>query len=277
MRPTVADLLAEKGSRQRTNVYVDSLAEAAAASAAGIDIITVQDSIMSNDYRLAAPTAFMVAGLEYGVHVTTEDYLRAGFAMLELGADAVWSAASLETISRMRAEGIPVVGHVGLIPARRTWTGGFRAVGKTAASAMSVLDQTKALEEAGAFAAEIEVVPAAVASAISERTSLYMISMGSGAGCDAQYLFSTDILGTNRGHVPRHAKQYRNLAAEEDRIQAERVAAFSEYVADVQSGAFPDSSTLVAIADDELATFHAELASVDHDRGNATRPAEVST
>lgn len=259
MRPTVADLLAEKGQRQRTNVYVDSLAEAVAAGEAGIDIITVQDSIMSASYRESAPSAFMVAGLEYGIHVTTDDYLRAGFAMMELGADAVWSAASLETISRMRAEGIPVVGHVGLIPARRTWTGGFRAVGKTAASALSVFEQARALEEAGAFAAEIEVVPAAVASAISERSSLYMISMGSGNGCDAQYLFSTDILGTNRGHVPRHAKQYRDLAAEEARIQAERVAAFSEYVADVQSGAFPDDTQLVPIADEEFAAFQQGL------------------
>lgn len=260
MRPTVADLLAEKGQRQRSDVYVDSLDECVAAGAAGIDMITVQDSIMSAEYRNAAPNAFMIAGLEYGVHVTTDDYLRAGFAMMELGADAVWSAASLETIARMRAEGIPVVGHVGLIPARRTWTGGFRAVGKTAASAMSVYEQAKALEEAGAFAAEIEVVPAAVATAISKRTSLYMISMGSGGGCDAQYLFSTDILGTNRGHVPRHAKQYRDLAAEEDRLQAERVGAFSEFAGDVQSGAFPDETRLVPIADDELAAFQQALA-----------------
>ena len=259
MRPTVADLFAEKGTRQRTNVYVDSLDEAVAAHEGGIDIITVQDSRMSVDYREAAASAFMVAGLEYGVHVTTDDYLRAGFEMMLLGADAVWSAASLETISRMRAEGIPVVGHVGLIPARRTWTGGFRAVGKTAASALEVFRQTQALEEAGAFAAEIEVVPAAVASAISARTSLYMISMGSGSGCDAQYLFSTDILGTNRGHVPRHAKQYRDLAIAEDRLQAERVAAFAEYVADVGSGAFPADSQLVPIAAEELAAFHAEL------------------
>jgi 3-methyl-2-oxobutanoate hydroxymethyltransferase len=259
MRPTVADLFAEKGMTQRANVYVDSLDEARAADDAGVGIVTVQDSMMSADIREAATNAFMVAGLEYGVHVTTDDYLRAGFEMMLLGADAVWSAASLETISRMRAEGIPVVGHVGLIPARRTWTGGFRAVGKTADSAIEVFRQTKALEEAGAFAAEIEVVPAAVASAISAHTSLYMISMGSGSGCDAQYLFSTDILGTNRGHVPRHAKQYRDLAAEEDRLQAERVAAFAEYVADVGSGAFPATDQLVGIHDAELAAFHAEL------------------
>jgi len=258
-RPTVAELQAEKGLRQRTNVYVDSVDEACAAGDAGIDIVTVQDSRMSTEYREAAPAAFMVAGLDYGVVVTTDDYLRAAFQMLQLGADAVWSAASLETISRMRAEGIPVVGHVGLIPARRTWTGGFKAVGKTADSAAEVLRQTVALEQAGAFAAEIEVVPAEVATEISGRTSLYMISMGSGSGCDAQYLFSTDILGTNRGHVPRHAKQYRNLAAEEDRLQAERVAAFREYASDVASGTFPDAARLVPIADDELALFRAGL------------------
>ncbi len=256
VRPTVADLRAGKGQRQLTNVYVESVAEAEAAEAAGIDIVTVQDSIMSPAMRAAAPTAFMVVGIEYGRSaVTTDDYLRAGFAALNADADAVWSAASLQTIARMRDEGIPVVGHVGLIPARRTWTGGFRAVGKTASSALDVWRATVALEEAGAFAAEIEVVPAPVATAISQRTSLVMISMGSGNGCDAQYLFSTDILGTNRGHVPRHAKQYADLAAEEDRIQKLRIEAFSGYVEDVASGEFPDDPRLVPIDAAELSAF----------------------
>ena len=155
----------------------------------------------------------------------------------------------------MRDEGIPVVSHVGLIPARRTWTGGFKAVGKTATTAMDVWRATKALEEAGAFAAEIEVVPEPVATAISARTSMVMISMGSGPNCDAQYLFSTDILGTNRGHVPRHAKQYADLAAEEDRLQRMRVEAFAAYKADVDSGAFPDDPRLVPIPDNELSAF----------------------
>lgn len=254
--PTVADLQSWKGKRQLTNVYVDSLDEAAAAEAAGVDIITVQDTAMTEQYRAVAPSAFIVVGIEYGVSaVTTDDYLRSGFTALNAGGDAVWSAASLETISRMRAEGIPVVGHVGLIPARRTWTGGFKAVGKTAQSAAEVWAATKALEEAGAFAAEIEVVPEPVATAISSRTSLVMISMGSGAGCDAQYLFSTDVLGTNRGHVPRHAKQYADLKAEEDRLQQLRVSAFAAYVDEVQSGAFPDNSRLVDIDDAELQSF----------------------
>ncbi|MGI9596006.1 MAG: 3-methyl-2-oxobutanoate hydroxymethyltransferase [Acidimicrobiales bacterium] len=255
MKPTVADLIADKGLSQKTNVYVDSVEECAGAEAAEIDIVTVQDSRMSARYRDAAPTAFMVVGLEYGVHATTDDYLRAAFDAMLLGADAVWSAAGLGTIARMREEGIPVVSHVGLIPARRTWTGGFRAVGKTAESALEVYRATKALEAAGAFAAEIEVVPAAIAAEISKRTSMVMISMGSGSGCDAQYLFATDILGTNRGHVPRHAKRYRDLAAEEDRLQLERVAAFGEYRAEVESGTFPTAEHLVEIEEHELERF----------------------
>ncbi len=241
-------------------MYVESIDEAAAAEAAGIDIITVQDTAMSEAYRDAAPTAFIVVGIEYAVSaITTDDYLRSGFQALNHGGDAVWSAASLDTITRMRAEGIPVVGHVGLIPARRTWTGGFKAVGKTAASAVDVWRATKALEDAGAFAAEIEVVPEPVASAISAKTSLVMISMGSGSGCDAQYLFSTDLLGTNRGHVPRHAKQYADLKAEEDRLQRMRIDAFAAYVDDVSTGAFPDASRLVPIDDAEYAAFLASL------------------
>ena len=155
--------------------------------------------------------------------------MRDAFRFIRAGADAVYCAASLDTIRALADEHVPVCGHSGLIPHHSTWTGGFRAVGKTAETAMFVWKQVKALEAAGAFAAEIEVVPVEVASAISARTSLFLISMGAGAGCDAQYLFSEDILGYNRGHYPRHSKVYRNFAAEYDRLQAERVAAFSEY------------------------------------------------
>ncbi len=120
---------------------------------------------------------------------------------------------------------------------------------------MEIWRQTKALEEAGAFAAEIEVVPVNVAAAISERTSMFMISMGAGAGCDAQYLFATDVLGSNRGHYPRHAKIYRNFAAEYDRLQQERIAAFSELARDIKSGAYPERRHLVDIPKAELDQF----------------------
>ncbi len=90
---------------------------------------------------------------------------------------------------------------------------------------------------------------------ISKRTSLIMLSMGAGAGGDAQYLFAEDILGYTRGHRPRHAKVYRNFRAEYDRLQQERIAAFSEFGADVRGGAYPDARHAVSITDAELEGF----------------------
>ena len=82
---------------------------------------------------------------------------------------------------------------------------------------------------------------------------------GAGAGCDAQYLFAEDILGTNRGHMPRHSKVYRNFAVEYDRLQAERVAAFKEFIADVASSAYPEDKHVVKMAAAELNAFQAAL------------------
>ena len=259
-RPTVADLMALKGRRQLSMLRVESLDEAEAAEKAGVELLSTPPDLVEHPrFREVAPTSFVFAGLEPGAFVTTDDYLRVAFRMLRATADAVYCAASLETVSRMRAEGIPVCGHVGLIPSRRTWTGGFRAVGRTAESALEVYRQTKALEDAGAFSAEIEVVPVPVATEITKRTSMFMISMGSGPGCHAEYLFSEDVLGSNRGHYPRHARRYRDFAAEYARLQEERVAAFREYKADVESGRFPNAGETVAISDGELSTFLASL------------------
>ena len=156
-------------------------------------------------------------------------------------------------------EHIPVVGHVGLVPSRNTWTGGFRAVGKTADAAVALLAEVKAYEDARALAVEIEVVPVEVAGEISKRVRILLWSMGAGPGCDAQYLFAEDILGTNRGHMPRHSKVYRNFAAEFDRLQAERVTAFTEYRQDVASGAYPLEKHLVRMAPEELALFRSAI------------------
>ncbi|WP_313293241.1 3-methyl-2-oxobutanoate hydroxymethyltransferase [Rhizobium rhizoryzae] len=254
-RPTVADILAIKGKRQLSMLRVVTLEEAQAAEKAGIEMVSVPPALLGPAFREAAPTVFAIPGLEYGDFVTAKEYLRAAFHAMRAGGDAVYCAASLGIIRRLRDEGIPVCSHVGLIPSKATWTGGFKAVGKTAESAFAIWNAVKALEEAGAFAAEIEVVPAEVAALISSKTSLFMISMGAGAGGDAQYLFADDVLGQNRGHVPRHAKTYRNFAAEYDRLQQERVAAFTEFRQDVQSGAYPADRHNVAVSADELARF----------------------
>jgi 3-methyl-2-oxobutanoate hydroxymethyltransferase len=256
-RPTVADIRANKGKYQYSKIHLEDWEELAAAEQAGIDIISVlPDMMLDPRLRELAPTAFVVPGMSIYDHLgTTDDFLRWGYKMLSAGADAVYCPASFQTVSRMADEGIPVIGHVGLIPSKSTWTGGYKAVGKTAESAMDIWNMVKQYEDAGAFGAEIEVVPPDIAAEVSKRTSLFMISMGSGSGCDAQYLFSTDILGENRGHVPKHSKVYQNFAAERDRLQQMRIAAFKEYAADVKSGAFPEAAQLVKSNPTALESF----------------------
>jgi 3-methyl-2-oxobutanoate hydroxymethyltransferase len=261
-RPTIADLRAIKGKRQLTMLRVTTMEEAEAAEKAGIDIVSITpELILDPAYREVAPSLFSMPGENFYEIGTADDFVRWSFRMVKAGADAVYCSASIATIKRMADEAIPVIGHVGLIPSRRTWTGGFKAVGKTADSAMEIFEAVRQLEAAGAFGAEIEVVPVEVAEAISKRTSLFLLSMGAGTGCDAQYLFAEDILGANRGHMPRHSKVYRNFAAEYDRLQQERIAAFKEYVADVESRAYPEERHIVRMPPDELKVFLDRLGS----------------
>ncbi|TIT85941.1 MAG: 3-methyl-2-oxobutanoate hydroxymethyltransferase, partial [Mesorhizobium sp.] len=152
-RPTVADLQALKGKRQLSKLRVFSLEEAEAAERAGIDIISVTyDLIFDPRFRDAAPTCFAIPGDEQAkMGATTDDILRTAVKLRAASADAMYCSASLQTIRRLRDEHIPVCGHVGLVPAHATWTGGFKAVGKTAESAAFVWKQVKDLEAAGVF------------------------------------------------------------------------------------------------------------------------------
>lgn len=258
--PTVAQLQALKGQAQLTMLRYFSLDEAAAAEAAGIDIASVPPEVLFDPrYRDAAPSVFSMTGQTHLEAGSRDDYLRWCGDAIERGADALYCSGSLDTVEFLAREYIPIVGHVGLVPARATWTGGFRAVGKTADSAMKLFDEVKAYESAGAFAIELEVVPEEVATEISKRVNILVWSMGAGAGCDAQYLFSNDILGYTDGHIPRHSKVYRDFRAEYDRLQQDRIAAFREFVADVDSGAFPEDTHLVRMDADELADFQSRL------------------
>jgi 3-methyl-2-oxobutanoate hydroxymethyltransferase len=260
-RPTVADLLADKGRGQKTMLRITTLPEAEAAEAAGIDIVSLPEELLTHpDYRRVAPGLFSMTGRTHLTAGTREDYLRFAGLMLEKGADAIYCSGSLATVEFLAREYIPVVGHVGLVPSRATWTGGFRAVGKTAEAALGLYDACRAYRDAGAFAVEIEVVPVEVATEISRRLDgLLLWSMGSGPGCDAQYLFSVDLLGETRGKIPRHSKVYRNFALEYDRLQAERIAAYSEFRRDVVTGAFPEERHIVRMDPVELERFREKI------------------
>ena len=258
-RPTVADIRALKGKRKLSMLFVDTPEEAAAAAAAGIDMLSIIDPVWTPEMREAAGDCFVQVGLLYGQLVTQEDYLRAAHRVMQIGGDCVYCASSFGTIKAIADDGIPVVSHVGLIPSKATWTGGFKAVGKTAQSAMQVYEHVKALEEIGVFGVELEVVPDRVALEISKRTNLVLLGMGAGPYADAQYLFAEDVLGYTRGHKPRHAKTYRDFRSEMDRLQVERIAAFAEFKADVDTGAYPAADHSVTMKDDEYQAFLSRL------------------
>jgi 3-methyl-2-oxobutanoate hydroxymethyltransferase len=259
-KPTIADLRSLKGKGQLTMLRIFTLDEAEAAEQAGIDIVSLPPELLTHPrYRVVAPSLFSMTGMTHLEYGTRDDYRRFAVRMLEAGGDAVYCSGGLDTVRFLAEDRIPVVGHVGLVPSRATWTGGFKAVGKTAQSALALFEECLAYEAAGAFAVEIEVVPVEVATEISKRTNLLLWSMGSGPGCDAQYLFAEDILGTNRSHIPRHSKVYRNFTSEFDRLQRERINAFSEYIADVKSGKYPEERHLVRMPPAELVDFSVGL------------------
>lgn len=260
-RLTVADIAALRGKRQLTMLRLFTLDEAAAAEAAGIDVVSVPPELVTHPrYREVAPSLFSMTGATHLEAGTKEDYLRTAGDWLNRGADAVYCSGSLQTVEYLAREWIPVVGHVGLVPARVGWTGGYRAVGKTADGALKLLEDCLGYERAGAIAVEVEVIPHEVATEIHKRmTRLSLWSMGAGGGCDAQYLFAMDILGDHTNHMPRHSKVYRNFAAEYARLQQERIAAFTEFRTDVETGQFPSEPYLVSMDPAELAAFRARL------------------
>jgi 3-methyl-2-oxobutanoate hydroxymethyltransferase len=252
---TVHDLQQLKGKRCLTHIHVKSPEEAAAAEQAGVDLMSCSFDSPEAQARLpllvaAASNSFLSAATPHGLSSPAEA-IQIAFRALELGASSVYCSASPFIIEAMARERIPVVGHIGMVPRHVTWTG-YRAIGKTVEEARELYRRMKELESAGAYAAEIEVVPHNLARWLSSQTKLILMSLGSGSGCDTQFLFSDDILGDYDDRLPRHAKAYRNFLAEHRRLQQERIAAFSEYIADVNEGRFPEPCHLVGMEPEVL-------------------------
>jgi len=262
---TVYDYLKSKGKRQLSNLFVHTVEEAAAAEEAGIDYIVAANDLPTfginatlNDVkriREVAPNCFMQSG---GPKPPASEYEAIKFAheYLSFGVDCIYVGnLSYKWIRAMRDENIPTIGHVGLIPGKATWIGGYRAIGKTAEEAIGVLKHTLELQEAGVIGVELEVVPPKVAKIITEKVEIITMSMGSGSDCDAQFLFSNDVLGWNENHIPRHAKIYRNFKREYEKLQRERVEAFKEFHNDTINKKFNDPKYTVDIKDDEYNKF----------------------
>jgi 3-methyl-2-oxobutanoate hydroxymethyltransferase len=252
---TVFDLQQLKGRRCLTHIHVKSPEEAAAAEAAGVDLMSCSFDSPESQARFpklvaAAPNSFLSCATPHGL-ASPEEAVRVAFRALELGASSVYCSASPFLIEAMARERIPVVGHLGMVPRHVTWTN-YRAIGKTEAEAKELYRQMKTLESTGAWAAELECVPHNLARWLCSRTKMLLMSLGSGAGCDTQFLFSDDILGDYDERPPRHARAYRNFLEEHRRLQRERIAAFSEYIADVKAGRFPERRHLVEMNEKTL-------------------------
>ena len=256
---SVYDLHSAKGRKKWVQVHVLSGAEAAAAIDAGVKIISCRPDHTLEPIRAVAPNAFISAGFPHGSITSPQEAIRGGFAILERGASAVYCSHSTHFVEAMAREGIPVTGHVGLVPNRSTWTN-FRAVGRTPEEALKVLQDVKDLENAGAACLEVEVIPVQLADYITRNTPLITMGMGCGDVCDTQYLFSDDILGTHEGHYPRHSKTYADFVALEAQLQAKRVEAFQAFAADVENGAYPERKHEIHMEDSAFEKFlnHAE-------------------
>lgn len=256
---TVKDIIDLKGDRQLTQTLPFFPNEAKAAEDAGIDLMNTRFNYFKQEtaieIRKSASKTFMSFVIPLLSVPTKDDALKHSYKAMELGADGIIFQGSLNHIEALSNAGIPVQGHIGLVPRKSTWTGGIRAVGKTIDEAKALFQNLKDLENAGAWAVECEVIPSRLMRELSSRTSLVTISIGSGNGGDVQFLFAEDILGASEGPFPRHSKQYCNLFKESQRIQKIRVNAFKDFIDDVNSDIFPSNNFEVEVTEEFVERF----------------------
>ena len=256
---TVKDIIDLKGDRQLTQTLPFTQNEAKAAEDAGIDLMNTRFNYVKQEtaieIRNSASKTFMSFVIPLLSVPTKDDALKHSYKAMELGADGIIFQGSLNHIEALSNAGIPVQGHIGLVPRKSTWTGGIRAVGKTIDEAKALFQNLKDLESAGAWAVECEVIPSRLMKELSSRTSLVTISIGSGDGCDVQFLFADDILGASEGPFPRHSKQYCNLFREAQRIQKIRVNAFKDFIDEVNTNIFPSNKFEVEVTEEFVERF----------------------
>ena len=240
---------------------------------AGIDIILVGDSLGNvvlgygntvpvtldeilihlKAVRRAVQRALLVADMPYGTfHTGDDDAVRNALRLVkEGGAEAIKLEGGhkrVQLVKRLVDEEISVMGHIGLTPQSINQLGAYRVQGKTAVAARQLIDDAKALEDAGAFAIVLEVVPREIARLITETVSIATIGIGAGVHCDIQVLVIHDMLGLSFGKQARFVRPYANL-------RDVMTDAVSRYADDVRNGTYPsqaESYTLPAEAAEEL-------------------------
>ena len=200
--------------------------------------VTVDDMVRhSAAVARGAQKALVVCDMPYmSYHVSVEDTVRnAARLMIEGRAQAVKLEGGAEFAAEVRGltrASIPVMGHLGLTPQSVNAFGGFKVQGKTMAAAQKLLDDARALQDAGAFALVLECVPAPLAERVTQALAIPVIGIGAGAGCDGQVLVWQDMTGMTLSHLPRFVKRF-------GEVGASLRSAVEAYAREVRAGAFP--------------------------------------
>jgi 3-methyl-2-oxobutanoate hydroxymethyltransferase len=275
---TSYDIRARKNGQKLTMLSLYDFPFARLAQDAGIDILLVGDSLgmvvhgydstvpvrlediiyHSRAVRRGAPKTHIVADMPFlTYHIDTPRAVeRAGQLIQEGAADSVKLEGGTEIAERVAAivrAGIPVMGHVGLTPQSAGALGGFKVQGRDAESARRILDDAKAIADAGAYAMVIEVVPAELGSMITDVVPVPTIGIGAGPGCDGQVLVAHDMLGLQERIIGRFAKVYAEIGVA---VQA----AFEEYAKEVRDNEFPDDAHSYGMAQQTLAALRRDSA-----------------
>lgn len=280
---TVADIRASKQTGARlTYVSVPDYTAARWAEQAAVDVAVVGDSLAmiahghpttvpatmdmmvlhSQAVRRGAPDTFVLGCMPYQSYRSPELGLENAVRLMQdAGCDAVKPQGGKSHAHVLRAlvdAAIPTASHIGLTPHTVAMVGGFRVQGLSVESALRILDDALAIEDAGCFLVEVEAVPGPIARVISQQLEIPTMGIGAGAGTDGQLLLCYDLLGMFTDFKPKFAKRYADLSEL-------AVRGISQYVEEVKSGIFPDEDHEYSVHPD---IYEAFVSAVDRRRAS---------
>lgn len=272
MRTTIRDIAAMKRRGKRiAMITAYDYTSARIVESAGVDIILVGDSLgqVVLGYDSTVPVTMgdmlhhikaVVRGTEK-VHIVGDlpfmsyqasrsDAIRnAGRILKEGGAQSVKLEGGrhvAKTMRRIVQAGIPVMGHIGLTPQAVNQLGGYRIQGRTTKAAVELIEDAKAVEDAGAYSIVLEGVPSQLAQIVTERLKIPTIGIGAGVHCDGQVQVFHDMMGLYTDFTPKHARKYAHLAELMN-------GAVSEYIEDVRNRSFPSEDESFTLSPEVLA------------------------
>ena len=270
---TLQDILDSKRTGEKmAYMSVPDYTSARWAEMAGVDVAVAGDSLAmiahghtttipatmdmmvmhSQAIRRGAPNTFVLGCMPYQSYNTVDRALvNATRFMQDAGTDAVkpqGGKSQAHILKAMVDAGIPTASHIGMTPHTVAMFGGFRIQGKTADSAMKILEDAFAIQDAGCFMLEFEAVPAKIAAVISKQLEIPTIGIGAGAGCDGQILLGYDLLGVFTDFKPKFTKRFANLTEV-------ALKGITQYIAEVKAGTFPDDDHSYGVDEKEYEKF----------------------